>query len=203
LLLMAGTLSLIFTGRPRLLPLAVALLAAALTFAALSLAGGSLAMAQVAVLPVLVGLAVDYAIQFQARVHEASPPGGERPQAEAIRAAAARGAPTIATAAAASAGAMLVLLLSPVPMVRGFGVLLVVGLGIALLCALTAGAAGLALAGGISPSRLAGRARDAGGTASRPAGAPLAGAPASIQARLSVAQNGPSGWPLTSSARIP
>src|SRR5205807_2175876 len=157
LLLMAGTLSLIFTGRPRLLPLAVALLAAALTFAALSLAGGSLAMAQVAVLPVLVGLAVDYAIQFQARVHEASPPGGERPQAEAIRAAAARGGPTLATAAAASAGAMLVLLLSPVPMVRGFGVLLVVGLGIALLCALTAGAAGLALVGASSPSRPAGR----------------------------------------------
>jgi hypothetical protein len=166
LLLMAGTLSLIFSGRPRLLPLGVAVLAAALTFAALSLAGGSLAMAQVAVLPVLVGLAVDYAIQFQARVHEAAAPGGERRRSEAIRAAAARGAPTIATAAAASAGAMLVLLLSPVPMVRGFGVLLVVGLGIALLCALTAGAAGLALARGTSPSRLAARRGVAGALAS-------------------------------------
>ena len=40
---------------------------------------------------------------------------------------------------------MLVLLLSPVPMVRGFGVLLVVGVAIALLCALTAGAAAIAL----------------------------------------------------------
>ena len=46
---------------------------------------------------------------------------------------------------------MLVLLLSPVPMVRGFGVLLVVGVAIALLCALTAGAAALSL------SPLAGR----------------------------------------------
>jgi predicted RND superfamily exporter protein len=42
---------------------------------------------------------------------------------------------------------MLVLMLSPVPMVRGFGVLLVVGVGLSLLCALTAGAAALALAG--------------------------------------------------------
>ncbi len=42
---------------------------------------------------------------------------------------------------------MLVLLLSPVPMVRGFGVLLVVGVAIALLCALSAGAAAMALAG--------------------------------------------------------
>src|SRR5262249_25270743 len=63
LLVMAGTLSLIFSVRPRLLPLAVALLAAALTFGALALTGASLTMASIAVLPVLVGLAVDYAIQ--------------------------------------------------------------------------------------------------------------------------------------------
>jgi predicted RND superfamily exporter protein len=42
---------------------------------------------------------------------------------------------------------MLVLALSPVPMVRGFGLLLVVGVVLAFLCALTAGAAVLALAG--------------------------------------------------------
>ena len=71
LLVMAGTLGLIFSGRPRLLPLGVAVLAAALTFGALSLVGASLTMASIAVLPVLVGLAVDYAIQFQSRVEEA------------------------------------------------------------------------------------------------------------------------------------
>ena len=38
------------------------------------------------------------------------------------------------------------LLLSPVPMVRGFGVLLVVGIVVALACALTAGSAAMALA---------------------------------------------------------
>ena len=59
--------------------------------------------------------------------------------------------PTIATAGAASAAAMLVLLLSPVPMVRGFGVLLVVGVAIALLCALTAGAAAISLSSGRAP----------------------------------------------------
>jgi len=145
-LVMAGTLGLIFSGRPRLLPLAVALLAAALTFGALSLAGAALTMASIAVLPVLVGLAVDYAIQFQSRVeegHAEDRDAGERPRA--IGRAAALGGPTLVTAAAASAAAMLVLLLSPVPMVRGFGVLLVIGVGLALLCALTAGAAALAL----------------------------------------------------------
>jgi uncharacterized protein len=148
LLVMAGTLGLIFSGRPRLLPLGVALLAAALTFGALSAVGASLTMASIAVLPVLVGLAVDYAIQFQSRIEEqleGSAPGG-RERADVVRRAAALGAPTIATAGAASAGAMLVLLLSPVPMVRGFGVLLVLGVTIAFLCALTAGAAVLALA---------------------------------------------------------
>src|SRR5436190_1182766 len=70
LLVMAATLSLVFRTRLRLLPLALALAAAAMTFGALSLAGGNLTMASIAVLPVLIGLAVDYAIQFQARFAE-------------------------------------------------------------------------------------------------------------------------------------
>jgi hypothetical protein len=146
LLVMAATLGLIFTGRPRLLPLAIALLAAALTFGALSLAGASLTVASIAVLPLLVGLAVDYAIQFQSRVQEEYELRDERAET-AVQRAAALGAPTIATAGAASAAAMLVLVLSPVPMVRGFGLLLVCGVIVAFLCALTAGAAALTLAG--------------------------------------------------------
>ncbi len=166
LLVMAATLGLVFAGRPRLLPLALALLAAALTFGALSAVGASLTMASIAVLPVLVGLAVDYAIQFQARVDEELERGSDEragaldaPGADApllVRRAAAAGAPTIATAAAASAAAMLVLALSPVPMVRGFGVLLVVGVALALLCALTAGAAAISLSAGAAPARGAG-----------------------------------------------
>ncbi len=149
LLVMAATLGLIFLGRPRLLPLALALLAAAITFGALAAVGASLTMASIAVLPVIVGLAVDYSIQFQSRVGEAlAEPGAGQGRAQRpalIMRAAALGAPTLATAAAASAAAMLVLLLSPVPMVREFGVLLVLGVAIALACALSAGAAVLAL----------------------------------------------------------
>jgi hypothetical protein len=158
LLVMAATLGLIFSGRPRLLPLAIALLAAALTFGALSLAGASLTVASIAVLPVLVGLAVDYAIQFQSRVQEEYELRDE-PAETAVRRAAALGAPTIATAGAASAAAMLVLVLSPVPMVRGFGLLLVCGVIVAFVCALTAGAAALTLAGRGGQAR-AGRARE-------------------------------------------
>ena len=75
LLLMAATLAVVFRSRLRLLPLALALAAAAMTFGALSIAGGSLTMASIAALPVLIGLAVDYAIQFQARFDEAEARG--------------------------------------------------------------------------------------------------------------------------------
>jgi uncharacterized protein len=148
-LVMALALILVFRGRPRLLPLAIALAAAAITFGALSLVGGTLTMASIAVLPILIGLAVDYAIQFQSRTEEALEPGNlsQSHRAGAVARAAGLGAPTIAAAALATATGFLVLLLSPVPMVRGFGLLLVVGIAVALACALTAGPAALVLVG--------------------------------------------------------
>ncbi|ADB50056.1 MMPL family transporter [Conexibacter woesei] len=140
---MALVLLLVFRARLRLLPLAIALAATGLTFGAMRLAGVELTMASIAVLPVLIGLAVDYAIQFQSRVEEEREAGAEG--AEAVGRAARAGAPTIATAGLATATGFLVLLFSPVPMVRGFGVLLVVGIALAFACALTAGSAALAL----------------------------------------------------------
>ncbi len=68
---MALTLLSVFRSRLRLLPLAVALAAAAITFGLLCLLGGSLTAASIAVLPILIGLVVDYAIQLQARFDEA------------------------------------------------------------------------------------------------------------------------------------
>ena len=154
LVLMAATLALVFRSRLRLLPLGLALAAAAMTFGALSLAGGSLTMASIAALPVLIGLAVDYAIQFQARFDEAEARGDPEPAV----AAAVAGGPTILTAGLATATGFLVLLLSPVPMVRGFGLLLVLGIVLALACALCAGFAALVrfrgrASGAASPSR--------------------------------------------------
>ena len=129
-IVMALTLLLVFRVRLRLLPLALALAASALTFGAMSVAGASLTIASIAVLPVLVGLAVDYAIQFQSRFGEEG--------RDAVRAARS-GGPVIATAGAATAAGFLVLLLSPVPMVRGFGALLVIGIVIAFAVTLTGG----------------------------------------------------------------
>ncbi len=139
-LVMALTLLLVFRARLRLVPLLVALCAAALTFGAMSLVGAPLTMASIAVIPVLIGLAVDYAIQLQSRLQER-----DEPLPDAVARVAADGAPTVVIAACATAAGFLVLVFSPVPMVRGFGVLLVVGIGLALLCALTLGVAAQAL----------------------------------------------------------
>ena len=122
---MALVLALLFRVRPRLLPLGLALCAAAIVFGGLALLGLPLTMASIAVLPVLLGLAVDYCVQYQARAASVA---------------------SLATAALATCAGFLVLLLSPVPMVRGFGALLIVGVGVALLIALTAGTAALTLA---------------------------------------------------------
>jgi hydrophobe/amphiphile efflux-3 (HAE3) family protein len=141
LLVMAAVLALVFRARLRMLPLALALAAAALAFGAVALVGGNLTMASVAALPVLIGLAVDYAIQFHARFEESSRTGLAPAQAAPV--AAALGGPTIATAGLATSVGFLVLLLSPVPMVRGFGGVLVLGIVLAFGVALTAGFAAL------------------------------------------------------------
>ena len=132
-------------GRPRLLPLGLALGAGGIVFGAMRVVGATLTMATVAVLPVLIGLAVDYGIQFQARVDEE---GGD------VERAAVRGGPTIATAGLATAVGFLVLLVSPVPMVRGFGLVLVIGVIVALACTFLAGAAALRLFGARPPGRV-------------------------------------------------
>jgi uncharacterized protein len=151
LAVMALTLVLVFGPPLRLLPLGVALVAVAIAFGCLALFGGSLTMASLAVLPVLIGLGVDYAIQFQARFREAEAEGFA--PAVAARRAASGGGPVIATAGLATGAGFLVLLLSPVPMVRGFGLLLVVGIAIAFAVALTAGFAALTYSGRVPRSR--------------------------------------------------
>jgi hydrophobe/amphiphile efflux-3 (HAE3) family protein len=140
---MALTLFLVFRSRPPLLPLALALASGALAFALFGVLGGTLTMASIAALPILIGLAVDYAIQLQARYDEAAASGASG--ADAARTAATAGAPTIATACLATAAGFLALQLSPTPMVRSFGLLLIAGIGIAFILALTTGSAALSL----------------------------------------------------------
>ena len=126
--------------------------ATALAFEGSRIFGGSLTMASLAVLPVLIGLGVDYAIQFQARFREAIARRPAQRVAAAVEAAA-RGGPVIATAGLATAAGFLVLVLSPIPLVRTFGLLLVLGIVSAFVIALPRPAA-LAFAGSARGERL-------------------------------------------------
>jgi hydrophobe/amphiphile efflux-3 (HAE3) family protein len=144
ILVMALVLTGVIDPPLRLLPLFVALSACGMTFGVLSLLGGTLTMASIAVLPVLIGLSVDYAIQFQARWNEAR--GEGKPPAQAASDAAAASGPVIATAVLATVGGVAALLLSPVPMVRTFALLLMLGVALSYAIALTGGLAALSLA---------------------------------------------------------
>ncbi len=142
-LVMALTLLLILPRPLRLLPLGVAVSAGALTLGLVALFGGSLTVGAIAMLPVLVGLAVDYAIQFQARFNEARAEGA--PPGRAVAAAASGGGPVIGAACLATIAGFAVFALSPSPLVRSFGLLLVMGVALAFAVALTGGLAALGL----------------------------------------------------------
>lgn len=140
---MAIALLLVFRSRWRLLPLAIALAAVAISFGLLRLLGGSLTIASIATLPILIGLVVDYAIQLQARFDELSDAGAS--PIDAARLAAGRAGPTIATACLATAAGFLALQLSLIPMIRGFGWLLILGIAVGFGLAMTAGFAAMSL----------------------------------------------------------
>jgi len=142
-LVMALTLFFILPRPLRLLPLAVAISAGSMTLGLVALFGGSLTVGAIAMLPVLVGLAVDYAIQFQARFNESRAEGS--PPGRAVAAAAAGGGPVIGAACLATIAGFAVFTLSPSPLVRSFGLLLVIGVALAFVIALTGGLAALGL----------------------------------------------------------
>jgi predicted RND superfamily exporter protein len=142
-LVMALTLLLILPRPLRLLPLGVAVAAGAMTMGLVAVFGGSLTVGAIAMLPVLVGLAVDYAIQFQARFNEARAEGA--PPGRAVASAAAGGGPVIGAACVATIAGFAAFALSPSPLVRSFGLLLVVGVALAFVVALTGGLAALGL----------------------------------------------------------
>ncbi len=151
---MALTLLFLLPPPLRLLPLGVAAAAGAMALGLVELLGpvslfgvelvpGSLTVGTIATLPVLVGLSVDYAIQFQARFNESLSEGV--PPGRAVATAAGRGGPVIGTACLATIVGFAVFALSPSPLVRSFGLLLVIGVALAFVVAMTAGLAALGL----------------------------------------------------------
>jgi hydrophobe/amphiphile efflux-3 (HAE3) family protein len=130
--------------------------AAAITTAGLSWPLGlGLTPATLAALPVIVGLAVDYAVQLQVRYWRAR---RDRAMPRAAAMIAVRQiAPTLLLAGAAMIAGFLVLALSPVPLVDRLGVTLAVGVASALAFVLVLGPPLMAACDrpGVKPPRLA------------------------------------------------
>lgn len=124
LAIMAVILLLMFRVRWRLLPLFSVIVGVAWTFSILGLLDIDLSLVTISGLPILIGLGIDFAIQIQNRVEEEVVLDKEdHPMSETLS----NMVPALIVATIAGALAFLALLISQVPMIRDFGVMLAIG----------------------------------------------------------------------------
>ena len=124
----------LFRVRWRLLSLLMVGLGALWTFGLMGYASVPQTMATMAVLPILIGLGIDYSIQFHNRYQEEVT--RSKSVKEAIIASASRMLPTVGIALLATIIGFITLYISRVPMVRDFGMMLAVGIILSFLAAL-------------------------------------------------------------------
>ena len=134
-LLMVFALLLVFRHvRWSLLPIPIVLLGIIWTFGAMGLLHIPMTMVSFAAFPVLIGIGIDYAIQFHNRMHEEST-GGLGPFEAAVNTVNNVALPVIIALLVTEAG-FLSLLSSPVPMIKDFGRTCIIGLVMCYLSAL-------------------------------------------------------------------
>jgi hydrophobe/amphiphile efflux-3 (HAE3) family protein len=134
-LLMVFALLLVFRHvRWSLLPIPIVLLGIIWTFGAMGLLHIPMTMVSFAAFPVLIGIGIDYAIQFHNRMHEEST-GGLGPFEAAVNTVNNVALPVIIALLVTEAG-FLSLLSSPVPMIKDFGKTCIIGLVMCYLSAL-------------------------------------------------------------------
>lgn len=133
-LVMLVILWLAFRVRWRLLPLAVMGVGTAAALGAAVLAGIDLSLVTISGLPIFIGLGVDFAIQVHNRYVEQRTEG-DSPE-EAARVALTRMARPLIVAMIAGGFGFIALRLSPVPMIRDFGLLLTLGVVVLMTAAI-------------------------------------------------------------------
>jgi hydrophobe/amphiphile efflux-3 (HAE3) family protein len=127
--LMLLILMLVFSVRGffawRWLPLGVVLIAIIYTFGAMGLISIPITFVSMAVFPIVIGLGVDYAIQFHNRYDEEGVRG--KTIADAIVNSVTHIGPAIGIAIIAACFGFAALFFSPVPMIKDFGYMLIIG----------------------------------------------------------------------------
>ncbi|HEY2705916.1 MAG TPA: MMPL family transporter [Candidatus Dormibacteraeota bacterium] len=125
---MIAILLLLLRGRFALLPVPVALAGVVYTAGALDLLRRPTTLAAIAAVPILLGLITDYVVQLGA--------GGAREDGAATMATVRRRARALGLAAGATAAGALVLVVSPIPVVRSIGMVVAIGVACGLLALL-------------------------------------------------------------------
>ena len=133
-LVMVLILVLLFRVRWRLLSLLMVGFSALWTFGLMGYASVPLTMATMAVLPILVGLGIDYSIQFHNRYQEEVT--RSRSVGEAIITSLSRMFPAVGIALLATIIGFITLYISEVPMIRDFGMILAIGIILSYIVAL-------------------------------------------------------------------
>jgi hydrophobe/amphiphile efflux-3 (HAE3) family protein len=132
--LMVLAVGLLFSHvRYRFLPVAVVACGLVLTFGIMGLAGIPLSMVVIGAFPVLIGIGIDYAIQFQSRFDEEVQKSSIT---DAVKTTLTRSGPAILFAMIATALGFIAMFIAPVPMVGDFGFTCVIGVVSCYLAAL-------------------------------------------------------------------
>jgi len=134
----------------RLLPLPIVLAGIVYTAGIMGLTGIPLTMVSMAVFPILIGLGVEYAIQFQNRMMEEL--GSGRPPGDAVVATVRNIGPPLFYSMLTTCLGFLSILQSPIPMIYDFGLMCLIGIVVCFLTALfllTSVIYGMARLGGV------------------------------------------------------
>ncbi len=110
--------------RHRFLSVGIVATGLILTFGIIGWAGMSIDMVTIAAFPVLIGIGIDYAIQFHSRFDEEARRGT---LPEAVRMTVTRSGPSILYAMLATSMGFIALQVSPLPMIRSFGQVCIIG----------------------------------------------------------------------------
>jgi len=119
--------------RYRLLPIGVVAVGLILTFGFMGIFGIPVSMVVIAAFPVLIGVGIDYAIQFQARFDEEA---RHSPLPEAVWTTITQMGPSILIAMTATALGFIAMFFTPVPMIADFGKVCAIGVASCYVAAL-------------------------------------------------------------------
>ena len=126
LILMIITLGILFSYvRHRFMPVLLVAIGLVTSLGLMGLFGINLNMAVVGAFPVLIGLGIDYAIQFHARFDEEARKGSLE---DAVFMTVTRTGPAVMYAMLATSMGFLAMMVSTVPMIRSFGIVSIIGI---------------------------------------------------------------------------